>query len=493
MPLESRVRTWVTPQSPAEFEVPASANGKRVNYRWYPKYRAALQIGDALAIAISLALSFWLRFGSDGEPQKTELLMPILVGLTWMLFLSLTDSRNRRVLAVGLQEYRRVIAAGLYTFGALAIASYLFKTEPSRFVFAMALPLGIGMLLVWRWFLRLQLTRARRHGRASVPAVLVGNRSHVHRVARDLSRRGELGIVPAAAVYTDASAVSTANEPDLDHILISQVPGLVAGGHYGAVVVVDGVTPAYSRSLTWSLERYPVEILFVSELFDMAGPRMTVQTMEGMDLVHVDLPRFTGWPLRAKRIFDIAFSSVALVMLSPVFLAIAVAIKLDDRGPVMFKQRRIGLNGKEFTIHKFRTMRTDAEQLLEQLRSQSIGNGVLFKMDDDPRITRIGRFLRKYSLDELPQFWTVLGGHMSVVGPRPHLAKELDEFPDEGLRRLLIKPGITGLWQVSGRSDLSLDDSIKLDLRYVENWSLIGDLVVILKTIKTMLVTKGAY
>jgi exopolysaccharide biosynthesis polyprenyl glycosylphosphotransferase len=204
-------------------------------------------------------------------------------------------------------------------------------------------------------------------------------------------------------------------------------------------------------------------------------------------------PNFIGWPLRAKRTFDIMFSALALIVLSPVLLVIAIAIYRDDPGPIIFRQQRIGLNGKPFTIHKFRSMSIDAESKLALLRSQSMTDGPLFKMDDDPRITRVGRVLRKYSLDELPQFWTVLRGNMSVVGPRPHLEKELDDFPDEGLRRLLIKPGITGLWQVSGRSDLSLEDSVKLDLRYVQNWSLLGDVVIIMKTVRAIVTPQGAY
>jgi len=187
------------------------------------------------------------------------------------------------------------------------------------------------------------------------------------------------------------------------------------------------------------------------------------------------------------------FSVLALVLLAPIMLVVAIAIYVDDPGPIIFRQQRIGLRGQPFTIHKFRSMAVDAESRLAALRAQSIGNGPLFKMENDPRLTRVGRFLRKYSLDELPQFWTALKGDMSVVGPRPHLEKELDQFPDEGLRRLLIKPGITGLWQVSGRSDLSLEDSIKLDLRYVENWSIVGDLVIVLQTVKAMVTPKGAY
>lgn len=489
VPFEESVGTATAPSPP-----PQAARTRVIpDFRhWYTNFRSLLQISDAIAIALSLAVSFWLRFGGGQASRVDDLIALVLVGTTWMVSLSLTESRDKKVLAVGLEEYRRVITSSLYAFGALAICSYLFKVEPSRFVFVMALPLGIAALLTSRWLLRVKLTRARRDGRASVPTILVGSQAQVGATERDLLRYSELGLRPAAAVYTDAGD-GFAAASGLPHITRADAPALVAAGHYGAVVVTDGVAPNYSRGLAWALERHAVEILFVSELFDLAGPRMTVQTMEGFDLVHIDLPRLTGWPLHIKRVFDFTFSSAALILLSPLFLLIALAIKLDDHGPVIFRQKRIGLNGAEFTIHKFRTMRTDAESHLEELRAESIGNVALFKLDRDPRVTRIGRLLRTYSLDELPQFWTVLRGRMSVVGPRPHLAKELAGFPDEGLRRLLIKPGITGLWQISGRSDLSLEDSVKLDLRYIESWSLTGDIVVVLKTLKAVFTPRGAY
>jgi exopolysaccharide biosynthesis polyprenyl glycosylphosphotransferase len=208
--------------------------------------------------------------------------------------------------------------------------------------------------------------------------------------------------------------------------------------------------------------------------------------------MYVDLPRFTGAKLVLKRTFDIVVSAIALLLLAPVFLVIAALIKLDDGGPMLFRQQRIGRYGQPFTIHKFRTMCVDAEAKIDALIAAGGGMALLFKLEDDPRITRIGKVLRKYSLDELPQFWTALRGGMSVVGPRPQVSREVAEYSDIHHRRLLIKPGITGLWQVNGRSELSMDESIRLDLRYVENWSLIGDITIILKTIGVVLRPRGA-
>lgn len=210
-------------------------------------------------------------------------------------------------------------------------------------------------------------------------------------------------------------------------------------------------------------------------------------------MLHVDLPRYSGTKYWLKRSFDVFFAAAALVALSPVLGLVALAIKLDDGGPVLFRQERIGLGGEPFVIHKFRTMCADAEAKIDALIAEAGGQALLFKLEHDPRITRIGSTLRKFSLDELPQFWTVLRGGMSIVGPRPQVSREVAEYTDAAHRRLLIKPGITGLWQVNGRSQLSLEESIRLDLRYVENWSLTGDLAIIMKTVRTVLRPRGAY
>jgi exopolysaccharide biosynthesis polyprenyl glycosylphosphotransferase len=194
-----------------------------------------------------------------------------------------------------------------------------------------------------------------------------------------------------------------------------------------------------------------------------------------------------------KRLFDVSIVTVALVLLSPVFAAIALAVRLDSAGPVIFRQERVGAHGTRFTMLKFRSMVVDAEARLAQLRALDEGNGVLFKMKEDPRVTRVGRFLRAYSLDELPQLWNVLRGDMSLVGPRPPLPSEVEQYEGPVSRRLLTRPGITGLWQVNGRSNLSWEDSVRLDLYYVENWSITGDIVVLAKTVKAVLHSDGAY
>jgi exopolysaccharide biosynthesis polyprenyl glycosylphosphotransferase len=259
-----------------------------------------------------------------------------------------------------------------------------------------------------------------------------------------------------------------------------------------AVTSDDATRYNYLRELAWSIEGAGVELLVDPGLVEVAGPRMHIRPLMGFPLLHVEEPHFTGWRRVVKRLSDLVLTSVGLLIISPLMLGIAAAIKLQDRGPVIFRQARIGQGGEPFTMLKFRSMVVDAEDRKLELMPNNEGKGGLFKLNHDPRVTRLGRFLRTYSLDELPQLFNVLAGSMSLVGPRPHLASELAQMPSEASRRSLVTPGLTGLWQVSGRSNLEGDAAIRLDLRYVENWSLTLDLLILCKTISAVLARRGA-
>jgi exopolysaccharide biosynthesis polyprenyl glycosylphosphotransferase len=257
----------------------------------------------------------------------------------------------------------------------------------------------------------------------------------------------------------------------------------------------DELSPERIRELSWSLEPGRQHLVVAPSLTDIGGPRIHTRPVAGLPLIHVETPRYEGTKLFAKRTFDIIASTLILILASPLLLAIAMTIRLSTPGPVLFRQERVGINGRTFPMLKFRTMVTDAEARLLDLQQQSrdAGNSVLFKMKDDPRVTPVGRFLRRYSLDELMQLVNVLNGTMSLVGPRPPLAREVEAYETKVHRRFLVKPGITGLWQVSGRSNLSWEDSVRLDLYYVENWSIMGDLVILWRTAKAVLAREGAY
>ena len=262
--------------------------------------------------------------------------------------------------------------------------------------------------------------------------------------------------------------------------------------HMVAVTNGHHLSPDQVRLLGWKLADAHISLIMAPATTDIAGPRMHMQPLNGLPLVHVSTPRITGLSAFFKRAVDVVSSGLGLILLSPLFLVVALLVKRDG-GPVFFLQNRVGLNGEMFKMVKFRSMRTDAEEVKKRLLEQNEGNGVLFKMKDDPRITPIGMFIRKYSIDELPQLWNVFIGDMSLVGPRPPLVEEVDQYEDIAYRRLLVKPGITGLWQVSGRSDLSWEESVRLDLYYVENWSLTGDLIILLRTVRAVFAKEGAY
>jgi exopolysaccharide biosynthesis polyprenyl glycosylphosphotransferase len=274
---------------------------------------------------------------------------------------------------------------------------------------------------------------------------------------------------------------------------LDEVSQVVATSHADAVAVTsdDATRYNYLRRLSWSLEGTGVEMLVDPGLVEVAGPRMHIRPLLGFPLLHVEEPHFTGWRRALKRGADVFITSLGVLVISPLLLAIALAIKFQDGGPILFKQHRVGRGGELFTMYKFRSMVIDAEARKAALMARNEGKGGLFKLNDDPRITRLGRFLRDYSLDELPQLLNVLNGSMSLVGPRPHLAEELAHMPHAS-RRSLVTPGLTGLWQVSGRSDLEGDDAMRLDLRYVENWSITMDLLILWKTGSAVLAKRGA-
>ena len=247
------------------------------------------------------------------------------------------------------------------------------------------------------------------------------------------------------------------------------------------------------RELAWELEETGTDLCVAPALLDVAGPRTTIRPVAGLPLLQVDHPELAGGKQAIKAIFDKTIAGLALILLAPLFAVIAVAIRLDDRGPVFFRQTRVGLDGRTFKLCKFRTMVVDAEQRLAELEALNEGAGVLFKMRQDPRVTKVGAWLRRWSLDELPQLLNVLNGDMSLVGPRPALPREVARYGDHMRRRLVVKPGITGLWQVSGRSGLPWEEAFRLDLRYVDNWSLALDLQILWKTWSAVIRGSGAY
>ena len=455
--------------------------------------RRALTVTDAV-IVIAVVATICVLTGSATVAGAPLWSVGVLTGLAWLGLLALFGSRKPHLLDNGADEFTRVIRAGAYTLLCVLAVATLIGEPRSCVPLALAVLVGTPLLIAGRYLARRRVWRARDNGAALSPAVIVGTRAGVRDVVTELRRSPRAGYLPTAACVvppgTDSEPLTRID--DLQVLPFEHLSGLVMDGSVAAVMVVDGLSRAATRELCWNLEGAPVELLLVPHLTDVDRPRISARATNGLCLLRVELPKYEGVGLAAKRVFDVVFSAAVLVVAAPLFALIAALIKLDDGGAVFFRQERVGYAGEPFVILKFRTMCAEAEDLKRDLTG-SVADGPLFKLGDDPRVTRVGRFLRKTSLDELPQFWTVLKGDMSVVGPRPHLAHELERYPRHGLRRLLIRPGITGLWQVSGRSDLSIDESVRLDLKYVENRSLTTDIAIILRTVATVLRPRGAY
>jgi exopolysaccharide biosynthesis polyprenyl glycosylphosphotransferase len=286
-------------------------------------------------------------------------------------------------------------------------------------------------------------------------------------------------LVPNAAVTTYDGLLPTVDAENVDTVI---------------VVGADHLSPSYLQQLGWELDERRVDLVVAAALTDVAGPRIHMRQAIGFPLIYVDYPRLSGGRRFVKRMFDLFASMVLIVLLSPVMFVVGLLVKLTSRGPVFYFQDRVGVRGRLFPMFKFRSMVQNADdQLKSLLDAQGTADTPLHKVADDPRITPVGRFLRRYSLDELPQLFNVLIGTMSLVGPRPQREAEVALYDKHHHRRLLVKPGVTGLWQVSGRSSLDWDDAIRLDLYYVENWSLVGDLVILWRTIRAVLAADGAH
>lgn len=468
---------------------------------WRRMVKRRLLLADCIMVLFATSVAYVARFGRPSASTFTSadyFWCALVLAAVWMAGLLMSQSYRPEFLAVGSDEFRRVTKATFAVFGLFAIVSMIFKLEISRAFMAVALPLGLVLLLVERGVGRWMLTRARQSGECVDRVLVIGAPQEVRYVASRMAGAPSAGYVVAgvATGEVDSARFELADGGDVAQMgRLSDAIG--SARHLGAQgIIVAGhsrINREALRELSWQLEGTGVDLALASRMTDVAGPRIHWRPIEGLPLMSVEMPRYSGMKFLIKRVFDFSVSLVGLVVLSPVLLALAVAVKLDSRGPVFFRQTRVGVNGTHFKMTKFRSMVVDAEARLAELKAQSEGNGVLFKMKDDPRITRVGKLIRKYSLDELPQLFDVLAGSMSLVGPRPPLPSEVDEYEDHVHRRLNVKPGITGPWQVGGRSNLSWEESVRKDLYYVENWSLAGDVIILLKTVRAVLMRDGAY
>lgn len=403
-------------------------------------------------------------------------------------------TRDRRVLSVGVTEYKRIVSATTMTFGAFAIGLVVVPVPTARWYFLLAFPVGLVGLLLDRWLWRRWLVRKSLLGHALSRVIVVGTRAETEYVVRQVRK-------VSGAAYAVVGAVVDSDSPDNPAlgIPVSRDFDNVAGlaGMWRADAVIVAGTPAdrpdFVHDLAWALEGAATDLIIATNLANVAGPRIHLRPVEGLPLIHVEIPQFEGAKHAFKRAFDLAAAITAIIVLAPMFAIVALAIVLDSPGPVFFSQERVGRDGRSFRMFKFRSMRVTAERELVDLLAKNEGAGSLFKIREDPRVTRVGRFIRRHSIDEFPQLWNIVRGEMSVVGPRPPLPREVSSYEDHVHRRLYIRPGLTGMWQVNGRSNLDWEESVKLDLYYVENWSLVGDIVIIWRTLREIRNPMGAF
>ena len=471
---------------------------------WQRHYRLALIVTDIVVISLAVFGAQMIRLGRPITARDPASIYysaaSVIVIATVLAFLAVYRTRSPRIVGAGTEEYRRVVSASLAVVGVIAVALVVFRPEYARGYLLVALPASAGALLVGRALCRRALATLRKRGRCVVAVLAVGDGRAVRSLVQSLSRSRAYGFEVVGVCLTGHAAGGVLEVPGVGSLAVlgdeNHVEQAIAhtGADAVALTATEHLGPDGIRELSWRLHAHNVDLVVSPGVVDVAGPRLTMRPVAGLPLIHVERPQYSGTNKFQKRAFDNCVSLAVLLGAAPVMIAAAIAIKLTSRGPVFYRSERIGLDGEPFEMIKFRTMVADADEQLDSLiaLNESEG-GVLFKIREDPRVTKVGRLLRRYSIDELPQFFNVLRRDMSVVGPRPPLKREVDTYDDQVRRRLLVLPGITGLWQVSGRADLCWEDSVRLDLSYVENWTLTGDMLIAAKTVLTVAAGSGAY
>ena len=459
-----------------------------------------VQIGilatDVIVLLVATLIGFVTRFsvgaletGLTGPIQIVGTIAPFF----WIALLVVLGSYEQRVVGLGLTEYGRIFKSGLWMIAIVSMVSFLGKFDTSRAYVLLVIPLGTLGLVINRWLWRRWILRKRNRGYDLQSTLVVGSVSDQQHISQSLTERKWAGyaVVDTFRPLSDADRDEEGNaQPWINELMTKVEDG---GVLCIALAPSCGLGGGDIRELSWSLEGRGTDLLISSALGAVTGPRLTLRVATGLPFMHLDEVGLGATQRAIKRVGDVAVSATAILFLSPILLAIAIAALIASGRPVFFRQARAGRRGEQFTMWKFRTMVPDADAQRDALREELESTGPVMKIVDDPRVTPMGRFLRRWSLDELPQLFNVFSGSMSLVGPRPHPLDDVSRYTSFDRRRLLAKPGVTGLWQVAGRSDLSWDDSVELDLVYIENWSPIADAAILLRTVQAVLAKTGAY
>jgi exopolysaccharide biosynthesis polyprenyl glycosylphosphotransferase len=464
--------------------------------RWQRRYAALVCMSDLIVIVAGVTAMIVIDMPIGSDSQRAHVVSGMSAAGLLLIGLLATHAWDPRILGYGTAELKRLSRAVVGSGVLLALVGVAFTVVSVRVWVLVAIPLiGTGCAAA-RYGLRKWLHRRRRQGRCLLSTLAVGGYEEITDLVDRTIRDPHFGWVVAGACTPNSLG------PDGTSMIqgvpvvgdLDDVAAVAGSGRYQVVAVAPtpGWGPARLHRLSWALENTAVELAVHPGLMEIAGPRLHIAPVDGMPLLRLTEPRFTGFARLLKNVVDRTFAVLLLTLLCPLLLAIALAVRLDG-GPVLYFQERVGVGGRLFRMVKFRSMVVGADAKRDELAATNDGSGPLFKIHHDPRVTRVGAFLRRYSLDELPQVFNVLTGSMSLVGPRPPLPSEVQTYGVDAQRRLLVRPGMTGLWQVSGRSDLSWEESVRLDLRYVENWSLALDAAILWKTIGAVLGGRGAY
>lgn len=471
--------------------------------RWWIGYTTRILLTDTVAVWVAVFTAYVVRFNADGSARvggdfsPPYLLVSIILMWAWLFALVMGRTQDRRLLGSGPTEYQEVFSVTWKLFATVAVIAYMFRMEIGRGYLGIAFPLGLALILAGRYAWRQWLHRRRKAGLMRSRVLLVGHRGKVEGLIRELELRAVagFGVVGACLPEGEATCGEVAGVPVLGSMAEAARVAREVGADTVAVAGSDSLTADAVRRLGWDLEGSGTDLALAIALTDVAGPRVLMQPVSGLPLVYVDEPQFIGPKYLLKTAGDWVFALLISLLLSPVLLVIAVLVKASSPGPVLYRQERVGVRGTTFPMLKFRTMVADAhDRLAEVLAAEGVESvGLFYKPKNDPRVTTVGRVLRKYSLDELPQLLNVLRGQMSLVGPRPQIDAEVAQYDRRAHRRLLVKPGMTGLWQISGRSELTPEEGIRMDVYYVENWSLFGDFMILARTVRVVFRGAGAY
>lgn len=455
--------------------------------------RIFLLLTDFAILIAATFIGFVTRF--DASSIEQSLVGPIQLGGTiapvlWLVVLILVGSYEQRVVGLGLSEYGRVVASALWMVALISVVSFFAKLDTSRAYVLLVIPIGLGGLLLNRWLWRRWLLRSRRHGRRLQSTLVIGTPEDCDRIRDGFEERPWAGY-RVVETYPSLDALSDAQRDTWMDGLLERISG--SGATCIALSPSCGLNGSDIRELSWRIEGEAIDLLISSTLGAVTGPRLTLRVATGLPFLHLDEVGLSLSQRALKRLTDLVVGGVLFIIAAPVLLVLALFVLITSGRPIFFHQPRVGLRGQVFGMWKFRTMVPDADSTREELRSATGMDSPIMKMSNDPRITPVGRFLRRWSLDELPQLVNVLVGSMSLIGPRPHPLDDVSRYHDGDERRLLAKPGMTGLWQVAGRSDLSWEDSVELDLLYIENWSLLQDAAILARTVQAVVTRSGAY